>query len=217
MWLTILWVVLIGSGLCLITFGLLSRLVKKLRPTPIHPAAARHIDGPLRRWIQPPERVIQRSGVQPGMDVLEVGPAAGAVTIPLARQVGPGGTLVCLELQQAMLDMLQAKLSRVENTDVVNVEMVCADAQKMPLEDGAFDAAMLVEVLGEVPDRRAALRECFRVLRPDGILAVTEMIVDPDYSSPRTIERLCTEVGFRWVARSGRFWDYTLVFQKPDV
>lgn len=215
MWLTILWIVLIAAACCLLGFAVVARIVKKLHPMPIHPSAAAHIDGRLRQWVQPPERVIQRSAIQPGMDVLEVGPARGAVTVPLARCVGPGGTVVCLELQRVMLDMLGAKLARPEYADVVNVEMVCADAQKMPLEDASFDAAILVEVLGEVPDRRAAIRECFRVLRPEGLLAVTEMILDPDYSLPRTVERLCTEAGFRWVARSGRFWDYTLVFEKP--
>jgi len=215
MWLSILGMVLIAAGLCLLILGVLIRIVKKAHPTPIRPSAAHYIDGRMRQWLQPPERVILRSAVQPGMDVLEVGPAAGAVTVPLARRVGPGGTLVCLELQQAMLAMLRAELARPENADIVNVEMVCADAQKMPLEDASFDAVMLVEVLGEVPDHRAALRECFRVLRPEGLLAVTEMILDPDYSRPRTVERIATQAGFRWVARSGRFWDYTLVFQKP--
>jgi len=215
-WQNILWIALIALAAAFVWFAVLLRIFKKLHPMPFLPLAAPILDGPQRRLFQPPDRVVERSRIRPGMDVLEVGPGNGAVTVPLARRVGPGGTVVCLDLQEAMLVKLRARLARPRNADVVNVETVCANAEKMPLGDASFDAVLLVEVLGEVPDKAAALRECLRVLRPGGLLAVTEMIIDPDWSRPSTIERRCVAAGFRLLGRTGRFWDYTMVFVRPE-
>ncbi len=215
MWHSILWIVLVALAAGFVWFVVLLRLFKKLHPMPFLPFAAPILVGPQRRLFQPTDRVVARSRVEPGMDVLEIGPGNGAVTVPLSRRVGPGGTVVCLDLQEAMLAKLRARLARPRFADVVNVETVCANAEKMPLADAAFDAVLLVEVLGEVPDRAAALRECLRVLRPGGLLAVTEMIIDPDWSRPSAVERWCVEAGLRPAGREGRFWDYTLVFVRP--
>jgi ubiquinone/menaquinone biosynthesis C-methylase UbiE len=215
-WHSVPGIVLIALAAGVLWFAVLLRILKKLHPMPFMPFAAPLLGSRLRGWVQPPRRIVRRSGIRPGMDVLEIGPGIGVVTVPLARRVGPGGTVACLDLQQAMLDGLLARLARPENADIVNVETVCANAQEMPLPDASFDAVILVEVLGEVPDKAAALAECLRVLRPGGLLAVTEMIVDPDYSLPSTIERLCAQAGFRLEARAGGFWDYTLVFVKTE-
>lgn len=210
----ILWVVLIALAAAFVWFAVLLRIFKKLHPMPFLPVAAPILSGPQRRLFQPPGRVIKRSAIRPGMDVLEVGPGNGAITVPLARLVGPDGSVVCLDLQPAMLRKLRARLARPASADIANVRTVCANAEKLPLADGSFDAVIFVEVLGEVPDKAAALKECLRVLRLRGLLAVTEMIVDPDYALPATVERLAREAGFRPVVRRGAFWDYTAVFVK---
>ncbi len=215
MWHSILWIVLVALAAGFVWFAVGLRILKKLHPMPFMPFAAPILVGPQRRLFQPTDRVVTRSRVEPGMDVLEVGPGNGAVTVPLSRRVGPGGCVVCLDLQEGMLARLRTRLARPEFADVVNVDTVCANAEEMPLADASFDAVLLVEVLGEVPDKAAALRECLRVLRPGGLLAITEMIIDPDWSRPSTVERQCTEAGFRPAGRAGPFWDYTLVFARP--
>ena len=65
----------------------------------------------------------------------------------------------------------------------------------MPLRDGAFDLAFLVSVLGEIPDRRAAMQEYARILRPGGTLAVTEALPDPDYVRTPVLRRLAADAG----------------------
>jgi SAM-dependent methyltransferase len=57
--------------------------------------------------------------------------------------------------------------------EVPSAEVVQADAQMLPFEDGSFDAVLLTEVLEHLPDDRAALAELRRVLRPGGVLAVS--------------------------------------------
>ena len=79
--------------------------------------------------------------------------------MPAARRVGPSGRVVAVDIQPRML----AKLAeRVEAQRLTNVELVEAGlgAGKLPADE--FDVALLVTVLGEIPDKPAALREIHR-------------------------------------------------------
>jgi ubiquinone/menaquinone biosynthesis C-methylase UbiE len=76
------------------------------------------------------------------------------------------------------------------------------------------DRAFLVTVLPEIPDRRLALAELHRVLRPGGALSVTEEFSDPDYLFLSETIRLVEAVGFRLEERYGTPWVYTANFRK---
>jgi ubiquinone/menaquinone biosynthesis C-methylase UbiE len=69
--------------------------------------------------------------------------------------------------------------------------------------------------LPEIPDRERALNELRRVLKPRGILSVTEEFLDPDYPLARTTLRRTEEAGFELEERHGNWWIYTLNFRKP--
>jgi SAM-dependent methyltransferase len=162
-----------------------------------------------------PERVLDRAGVAPGMRALEVGPGPGMYTVALAERVassGDGGRVTCLEVQPQMIEMLR---ERLRAAGVRNVEVVRGDGQRMPLPDGSFDLVFLVDVVGEVPDKPGFFGECARVLKPDGILAVTEQISDPDFHLPRTVRTLATTAGLREDGLEGLpWWTYTARFRK---
>jgi ubiquinone/menaquinone biosynthesis C-methylase UbiE len=65
-------------------------------------------------------------------------------------------------------------------------------------------------VLQEIPDKRKALAEARRVLKPGGIIAVTEFLIDPDYPLRSTTVRDLERAGFTIEAVEGRFWTYTV-------
>jgi len=113
-----------------------------------------------------------------GERMLEVGPGTGVYSIPIAKALGPDGSLDVLDVQQEMLDEVRARARRA---GVANVTATRGDARALPYPDGAFDAAYLVGVLGEIPDEAAALRELRRVLKPAGRLVVGEVAIDPDF------------------------------------
>jgi ubiquinone/menaquinone biosynthesis C-methylase UbiE len=73
----------------------------------------------------------------------------------------------------------------------------------------------LVTTLGEIPDRAAALAQCFRVLKQGGILSVTEMLPDPHYQSRRKVQKLAEGAGFRLASLQGGAWLFTAHFVKP--
>ena len=84
----------------------------------------------------------------------------------------------------------------------------------MSFADESIDLFMLVAVLPEIPDKDKALREISRVLKPNGILAVSELLIDPDYPLKRTTRRYCGQAGFQMVGASGNCFSYTLRFKK---
>lgn len=80
-----------------------------------------------------------------------------------------------------------------------------------------YDMVLLVTVLGEIPDRKKAMREIFTSLKPNGILSVTEVIADPHFQSRKTVISEAEKAGFIKKARFGSRLSFTLNFQKPQI
>ncbi len=156
--------------------------------------------------------LLDRAGVGPGMGVLDVGCGPGRLTLPAARRVGPTGEVLAVDLQPEMLGRARA---RVTAAGLTNVRFLEAAAGAGAIERAAFDRALLVTVLGEIPDREAALAEIFAALRPGGVLSVTEILPDPHYQREATVRRLAEAVGFAVGSRLGPRWAYTLNLTKP--
>jgi ubiquinone/menaquinone biosynthesis C-methylase UbiE len=167
------------------------------------------LDNPLRRRYS--SRILDRVGIVPGETVLELGTGPGVFSLEAARMVGPRGRLLCVDIQPRMIEKVEARLREAGAT---NVETRVASAYTLPAEAGSIDRAFLVTVLAEIPDQARALRELHRVLKPGGVLSITEEFPDPDYPfAAETIRRVEPE-GFRLRARAGSFWRYTLTFAK---
>jgi len=196
---------------CLILF----RVYRKLHHAPAPSFLGRFLDSDWRRWFQPADKLIQRSGIRPGMTVVDLGCGSGAYTTFAARAVGAGGKVYGVDIQPAMLRQLERKLSKPENKDIANVELRQASAYELPFEDESIDLVYLVTVLMEIPDKGKALREIRRVLRPGGILSITEFLPDPDYPLPSTVIKLCRGEGFVLEDKQGNLWNYTTRFKKP--
>ncbi len=199
----------------LIALGILVALVVALRvrslirPEPFPPWMTPMLEGRLRRLFFDRERTLQRIGLGSGMRALEVGPGGGYLTERAVEVLGPKGTLVCLDLQIEMLRKVRKRLGTRAPL------LVCASGSSLPLRDGAFDLAFLVSVLGEIPDRRAAMQEYARILRPGGTLAVTEGLPDPDYVRTPVLRRLAADAGLEAGPRNGTWVHYTHRFARP--
>jgi ubiquinone/menaquinone biosynthesis C-methylase UbiE len=216
-WLLIILIVL-GSILGFVILWLtVARVFRKLVHFPAPAFIGHFLDSNLRRKVQPPDKLIARSGIKPGMKVLEVGCGSGAYTTFVARAVGPQGKVYALDIQPGMLAQLGRKLEREENADIKNIETIQASAYELPFEDESLDLVYMITVLQEIPDRHKALAECWRVLKPDGILAVTEFFPDPDYPLKRTTVKQAEGAGFMEEAVEGSFWNYTARFRKATV
>lgn len=154
---------------------------------------------------------LDRLGLRPGMRVLEIGPGPGRLLIPAARRVLPGGEVVGLELQPEMARRLEA---RAAEAGVSNLTVVLGDATEGHFPPESFDLVYMVTVLGEIPDREAALMRVHEVLRPGEVLSVTETFPDPHYQTRDTVLRLAEAAGFKLKEVRGRWHHYTANFVK---
>ncbi len=196
-------------------YQIIIRLVRKVWHFPAPAFIGRFLDSDLRRTMQPPEQIITRSGIRAGMSVLEIGCGSGAYMPFIARAVGPEGEVAALDIQPAMLAQLVAKLDQPAYQDIHNITLHEADAYGLPFEDGTLDLVIMITVFQEIPERDRALAEVVRVLKPGGLLAVTEWIFDPDYPLMRTTIKQGTRAGLVVDAALGNWWTYTVRFRKP--
>lgn len=128
---------------------------------------------PLRRLIETPEQLVLPF-IRPGDTVLEVGPGMGFFTVPVARAVGQNGRVVCVDVQDRMIQGLRRRLERCGLGSRVETR-VCEPAS-LGVDDleGQVDVALLVYVLHEVPDQAACLAQIRQTLRVGGKLLILE-------------------------------------------
>jgi ubiquinone/menaquinone biosynthesis C-methylase UbiE len=126
--------------------------------------------------------------------------------------VGPDGLAVAFDIQTEMLGKVEKKTTAEGLTNVTTVQGGLGEGL---LEADTYDRALLVTVLGEVPDPAAAMAEIYRALKPGGVLSVTEMILDPDYLTRRTVRRLAEGAGFRLDRDFGTPLAFTVNLVKP--
>ena len=189
--------------------------MKRFVHFPAPPFVRYFLDSRLRKWMQPASLLIARSGIKKGSTVLKIGCGSGAYILDLARAVGKDGIVYALDIQQSMLDHVNRKLSKEQNRDIKNVKLVLGNAYELPFDDQSLDAISMITVLQEIPDKQKALAEMTRVLKQDGRVAVTELLVDPDYRSRKTTTRQVTAAGLEVEADKGNLFNYTIRFKKP--
>ena len=209
-----IYILLITLALIIIWL-ILVRLIRRFAKFPAPAFIGRFLDSGLRRRLQPPERIIADSGITASMKILEVGCGSGAFTIAAARAAGREGCVYALDIEKDMLKQIERKLARPENSNISNIELLNKSAYELPFKDRSLDLVFMVTVFQEIPDKQRALKEILRVLKPSGILAISEWLPDPDYPWKSTTIRQVEKAGFKFEGFSGNLWSYTVRFIRP--
>lgn len=169
------------------------------------------IDNPFTRTNRA-AFIVETLSLAPGMTVLDAGCGPGRLTAPLARGVGSAGRVVALDIQAGMLARAKTK---TEAVGLTNVDFVAAALGDGVLPTDHFDRAVLVTVLGEIPDRTAAFAELFKAHKPGGLLAVVEVVFDPHFQARGTVTSLAISTGFREREFFGHRLAYVIHFERP--
>ena len=190
------------------------RIVRRFYKFPIPGFMTRLIDNPIRRkLIQKPKKVALRMQLKPGMIIVEIGPGKGNYTKAIAKEILPDGKVYAIDIQESVIHRLKKK---VEKENISNIIPKIDDAYNLSFENESVDRIIAIACLPEIPEPVKALREFNRILKPNGLVSLSEMFPDPDYPRRKTEIRWAKEADFELDEKFGNWFVYQLNFKKVN-
>ena len=172
------------------------------------------------------EKTLEEIGLKSGMTLLDAGCGEGSFSIPASKIVGSNGKVYAIDISEEAINILKEK---IKEKGIRNIEAFTGDiTKKLSLEDESIDICLMVNILhGLVAGKKVknTLKEMFRVLRPNGILAIVDFkkIKGPPgpplslRMSPEEVEEIIGKYGFKKkkFVEAGRY-HYAITFVKKN-
>jgi ubiquinone/menaquinone biosynthesis C-methylase UbiE len=173
----------------------------------------RLLSNPLRKLVQSPRKILAPH-IKDNMTVLDVGCAMGFFSLPAAGMVGHKGRVICVDLQQGMIDDLEKRAAKAGLADIIKTR-VCRK-KSLAIEDleNEIDFAFTFYVVHEVPDPSAFFSELYTVLKHDSKLLVVEPKGHVSAGQFEKTIKQAKEKGFAVAGRPKISFSHTVLLKK---
>jgi len=128
---------------------------------------------PLRKLGQSPKKILSEY-VKPGMCVADIGSAMGYFSLPMARMLGNKGKVVCVDIQQDMLEKLEKRARKARLSGSIVTCKSNPDSLNLDQYHESIDFALVFAVLHEADDQKKFLSDIYNCLKPGCWLLLSE-------------------------------------------
>ncbi len=179
------------------------------------------LDDPSRKTTEDPRQLWQRSGLEAGMRVADVGAGSGFFAFPASDVVGATGRVYAVDVSRELVGMIRERARREHRR---NVTATLSEPDRIPLPDGIADRVLLANVLHGIPP--ATVGEAVRLLRPGGRLVDLDWRKESTARGPPVARRLSARAARRalepYGLRTVREWKpgpshYALMLEKEPA
>lgn len=165
---------------------------------------------PLRNLLLSPGQLVKRLELRSEDNVLEVGCGPGYFSPAVAGTL-TAGKLVLADIQQEMLDRARR---RMQKKGAFNAEYYLCDGFAFNFPDALFDRIFMINVIGEVENKEAYIKGFDRILKPGGILSISELVGNPDKLTVNEMKALLRNTNLEFCKLYGNRINYTVNFKK---
>jgi len=124
----------------------------------------------FRDFLFPRKNILKEVKIEPGFCVLDYGCGPGSYSVVAAELVGEEGKVYALDIQPLAVESVQKVASKKGLTNIKTI----LSGQKTGMEDNSVDIVLLYDVLHELEEPNVVLNEINRVLKPEGILSISD-------------------------------------------
>jgi ubiquinone/menaquinone biosynthesis C-methylase UbiE len=151
---------------------------------------------PLRKLMQNPEKIL-KPYIKEGMTILDVGSAMGFFSLPMAKMAGEKGKVICVDLQQKMLDVLVKKAGKKGLAGIIEPHLCSTSSLLLESFKDKIDFALASAVMHEIPDKKKAFSEVYNALKPGTVMFVAEPAGHVSEEAFKHTLFLAEEAGFK--------------------